>query len=107
MTRTRPIWDAWYSSSRWKKTARAQLRKEPLCRMCAEEGRQIAATCVDHVTPHRGDQKLFWFGPLQSLCSRHHSGSKAWAEKRGFDRRIGADGYPVDPRHPVYGNKSS
>jgi len=77
--------------------ARAQLRKEPLCRMCKEEWRNIAATVADHIFPHRSDQRLFWFGPLQSLCSHHHSGSKAFAEKRGYDRRISADGIPSRP----------
>ncbi len=28
---------------------------------------------VDHVTPHKGDPKMFWEGPFQALCASCHS----------------------------------
>ena len=32
------------------------------------------ATVVDHIVPHRGDQKLFWDrGNWQPLCEHHHN----------------------------------
>lgn len=32
------------------------------------------ATVVDHIIPHRGDQKLFWDrGNWQPLCEHHHN----------------------------------
>ena len=41
--------------------------------MCMEEGRYVKATVVDHIVPHRGDQKLFWDqSNWQALCKRHH-----------------------------------
>lgn len=47
-------------NSRWRKASKAYLRVHPLCVKCAEEGRYVKATVVDHRIPHRGDQKLFW-----------------------------------------------
>jgi 5-methylcytosine-specific restriction protein A len=44
---------------RWRKRARYQLQVEPLCRMCASEGRLTAASVADHVIPHRGDINSF------------------------------------------------
>ena len=56
----------------------------------------------DHVEPHKGDQQKFFFGELQSLCKLHHEGAKKREDARGYSTQIGADGWPVDPRHPVY-----
>ena len=39
---------------------------------------------------------------LQSLCKLHHESAKKREEARGYSTAIGADGWPVDPRHPVY-----
>lgn len=74
--------------------------------MCAAVGRLTAATVADHVTPHRGDEALF-FDPanLQSLCDakpwRCHSQAKAREENAGFHAQADADGWPTDPRHPA------
>jgi 5-methylcytosine-specific restriction enzyme A len=87
---------------RWRKRARHQLQIEPLCRMCASEGRITAASVVDHIIPHRGDINSFWLGELQSLCTFHHNSTKKIIEQRGYDPAIGADGWPLDPRHPCY-----
>jgi 5-methylcytosine-specific restriction protein A len=100
----RPPWASWYGKARWKKIARAQLRREPLCRMCREEGRVTPPIVADHAVPHKGDPRLFWSGELQSLCFTHHSAGKRRSEVRGYDTRIGSDGWPTDPRHPVYKN---
>ena len=41
---------------------------------CYEEGHITMATVVDHIVPHRGDQKLFWDrGNWQPLCEHHHN----------------------------------
>ncbi|ATQ70275.1 HNH endonuclease [Methylosinus trichosporium OB3b] len=73
-------WRAWYGLRRWRARAKAQLADEPLCRMCAAEGRVTAATVADHIEPHRGDPALFWAGALQSLCAPHHNRAKQRAE---------------------------
>ena len=68
---------------KWQQ-ARAQfLREHPLCVMCEAAGRVEAATVVDHITPHRGDQSLFWRrSNWQSLCATHHSRDKQREEQR-------------------------
>jgi 5-methylcytosine-specific restriction protein A len=46
--------------SRWRRARAAFLARHPLCAACRSQGRVVPATVVDHVTPHRGDQRLFW-----------------------------------------------
>ena len=58
----------------WRKARRQYLEAHPLCVECMKEGRYVKATDVDHIVPHRGDQKLFWDrSNWQALCHRHHS----------------------------------
>lgn len=64
----------------WRKRREQQLRNEPLCRYCLQDGKTTAATVADHIVPHRGDKALFK-GPLQSLCATCHSGRKAKEEQ--------------------------
>src|SRR6267378_3238308 len=90
---------AWYGSGRWKARRAQQLRSHP---HCAQPGCKAAATVADHIKPHRGDEQSFWFGELQSLCATHHNSGKQFAENRGYDKAIGLDGMPLDPRHPCY-----
>jgi 5-methylcytosine-specific restriction enzyme A len=92
-----------YGSARWRRRSRAQLMAEPLCTFCLAQGQTTAATTADHVKRHGGDERLFWEGELQSLCTSHHSGTKQQREsKKGFARDIGLDGCPLDPNHPCY-----
>jgi 5-methylcytosine-specific restriction endonuclease McrA len=54
--RGRPAkWDRWYSTTRWARIRKHQLREHPLCKYCLERGIVEPATIVDHVEPHRGD----------------------------------------------------
>ena len=70
--------------------------------MCEARGLVVAATVVDHITPHKGDLKLFWSrSNWQPLCKPHHDGAKQQAERRGYSPEVGADGWPVDVRHPA------
>jgi 5-methylcytosine-specific restriction endonuclease McrA len=62
---------------RWQRAREQHLAQHPLCVMCQAEGRVTAATVVDHITPHRGNEALFWDrSNWQSLCASHHSGEK-------------------------------
>jgi 5-methylcytosine-specific restriction enzyme A len=45
---------------RWRRARAAFLAQHPLCATCRAHGRVVPATVVDHVVPHRGDQRLFW-----------------------------------------------
>lgn len=62
---------------RWQQARLDHLRMHPLCVYCDQAGRVEAATIVDHVVPHRGDQALFWDrSNWQSLCAACHSSRK-------------------------------
>lgn len=63
--------------TRWDKARRTYLMAHPLCVMCEREGRVTAATVVDHIVPHRGEQRLFWNTTnWQSLCKPCHDREK-------------------------------
>lgn len=59
--------------NRWRKARKRFLKANPFCRRCKDEGKLTPATVVDHITPHRGDQKLFWDeSNWQPLCKKCH-----------------------------------
>ena len=65
--------------SKWDKERVAYLAAHPTCTRCP-----APSTVVDHVTPHRGDRKLFWSrSNWQPLCTTCHSRAKQAEEKRG------------------------
>lgn len=69
---------------RWRQARERFLQKHPLCRHCENEGYLEPANVVDHITPHKGDQSLFWDQDnWQSLCKRHHD-QKTVKEDGGF-----------------------
>jgi|TARA_B100001057_G_scaffold467724_1_gene526144 hypothetical protein len=56
---------------------------------------------VHHLKAHRGDLELFFdLNNLQAVCKSCHDGAIQSVEARGYDTAIGADGWPVDPKHP-------
>jgi 5-methylcytosine-specific restriction protein A len=68
--------------SRWRAARSAFLRNNPLCVECQKKGILKAATVVDHIVPHKGDQGLFWDqSNWQALCAHCHS--RKTAEKDG------------------------
>jgi len=97
-------WREWYQFEVWRRRRRAHLKKEPLCCYCLEIGIVTPATIADHILSHRGDWNKFLLGELQSLCEQHHN-AKSRTEKLGYDIAIGADGYPLDPKHPRYNHQ--
>lgn len=59
--------------SKWRTSSKAYLREHPLCEICKRNGKYVQATVVDHIKPHRGDNKLFWDkSNCQSLCKNCH-----------------------------------
>lgn len=59
--------------SRWRKARSRFLKVHPFCVICKAEGKLVKATVVDHIIPHRGDEKLFWDeSNWQPLCKRCH-----------------------------------
>ena len=56
---------------RWRRARSRYLAGHPWCVRCLVEGRLTPATVVDHVEPHRGDERLFWDqDQWQVLCKR-------------------------------------
>lgn len=86
---------------RWQKERAVHLQEHPFCAYCLRDAGIDAAsieavilacadkavplpyaTVVDHRTPHRGDQALFWDrSNWQSLCAPHHSSDKQREEQ--------------------------
>ena len=57
----------------WRKARKPFLARNPLCNACMKQGVLTPATIVDHITPHRGDPRLFWDETnWQPLCKRCH-----------------------------------
>lgn len=79
--RTDQAWRAWYKSARWTAIRESQLRARPTCEACERKGVLEPATVCDHVTAHKGDPDLFWWGPFQSLCKRCHDRDKQREER--------------------------
>ena len=98
-------WDRLYHTKHWERRSALQRKMFPLCAMCLKKNIVTPADVADHIIPHKGDPKLFYFGELQSLCHTHHSGEKALAERgieKNYMNTIGIDGWPTDGDHPVY-----
>lgn len=93
-------WRGWYGLAAWRRIRAWRLLVEPLCRFCAALGRTVPASVVDHITPHKGDRKLF-FDPdnTQSLCTACHDRHKQALERTGIMAGSNADGTPTDPNH--------
>ena len=69
-------------NARWQRARKLFLSEYPFCSRCDE-----AATVVDHIIPHRGDNTLFWDRDnWQSLCKRCHD-VKTATEDGGFGRK--------------------
>jgi 5-methylcytosine-specific restriction enzyme A len=85
-----------YDGRRWRKFRLQYLYEHPLCVFCKQDGRLTAATIVDHVTPHGGNDPVkFWSGPFQALCKLHHDGAKKSSEIRGVMRGCDESGNPI------------
>lgn len=89
--------DSWRSSKtsstqrgynyKWQKARLQHLADYPLCSFCCDLGLTVAATVVDHKTPHRGDMKLFWDkSNWVSLCANCHSSVKQRIENAELRR---------------------
>ena len=97
-----PAYHWMYKLPLWVKGRLVHLQRHPLCARCLREGRTTPARVVHHLVPHRGDWRLFrdpknW----ESLCKPCHDAAEQSTERRGYDKTVGADGWPADVRHPI------
>jgi predicted kinase len=72
------------------------------CKVFVTKGkRSPRSAVVHHKIPHKGDDALFWDqGNLELVCKACHDGPIQSAEARGYDSTVGADGWPIDAKHP-------
>lgn len=71
---------------KWRTESKLYLAENPWCKCCLVAGRREPATEVDHIVPHKGNQKLFWDRKnWQGLCHSCHS-EKTSREDGGFGR---------------------
>jgi len=78
-------WRAWYGTPQWRAVRRAVLIEQPLCERHLRRGEIIAATVVNHCTPHRGNWGLFIGGPFEAVCKACHD-SEIQREERAEAR---------------------
>jgi 5-methylcytosine-specific restriction protein A len=60
-------------NARWSRLSLAYRRAHPLCVLCLEAGRTVAAECVDHLQPISQGGDMFDETNLRSLCWACHS----------------------------------
>jgi 5-methylcytosine-specific restriction enzyme A len=97
-----------YSSKRWRVIREIVLARDhyrcqvPNCGKFLQSGRNHPRSAVvHHITPHKGNLGLFYeIDNLQSVCWTCHSGEIQSEEAMGYSKKIGADGWPVDPKFP-------
>lgn len=87
-----------YKTARWTKGRAWFLRQNPLCVFCGEEGIATPATILDHIKPHKGDEKLFYDQTnWQGLCKPHHDSFKQMLEKNAWRKEIDpVTGWPIE-----------
>ncbi|WP_020475241.1 HNH endonuclease [Zavarzinella formosa] len=56
----------------WEKLRAAVIDDEPLCRMCMNRGRHVAADLVDHIQPIEDGGERLSRENLQPLCRKCH-----------------------------------
>ena len=94
-----------YNTQRWQKLRRRKLRQQPLCERCEAQGKLTPAQDVDHIKPiSNGGEAFPALDGLAALCHSCHA-VKTRDDERGVVRGAGADGLPLDPEHPWYGDE--
>jgi 5-methylcytosine-specific restriction protein A len=99
-------WRKLYHTATWQTLRRqALIRDGYQCQRCGvmlTNGRRSPRSAVvHHMQPHKGDLDLFFaLDNLEAVCWTCHSGAIQSEEVLGYDASIGADGWPVDPKHP-------
>lgn len=96
-------WAYLYKTRRWQNLKAWKLGQNPLCEYCEKLQKYVKSKVVDHIVPHKGNADLMWDeNNLQALCIRCHDNVKRREERTGqqYSTEIGADGFPIDRRHP-------
>lgn len=95
--RKRDPWDGWYKTSRWQKLRWSILVRDRFtCKTCRTIKADTSQLVCDHITSHKGNERLFWTGPFQTLCKQCHDSLKQRADKGNPSTPIGLDGWPIE-----------
>lgn len=79
--RYRPSFSERYDH-RWERATRQYRQAHPWCIGCLAIGVQRKAEVIDHIVPHRGDERLFWDpNNWQPACKWHHDAIKPTLER--------------------------
>jgi 5-methylcytosine-specific restriction protein A len=91
-----------YRTKRWQTIRIKVLREQPLCVLKGKrEQCRVIATEVDHITPHRGERRLFFDRQnLQAMCRSCHAQKTAREVLGKPGKGTDEHGMPVDPDHP-------
>ena len=76
--------------SKWVKARKAFLAEHPTCQCadCVASGQPLPADVVDHITPHRGDPRLFWDSANWQAMNHVCHNRKTARENGGFGNKI-------------------
>ena len=94
--------------AKWRTAREVFLSSHKLCVICAKSDKRVTATVVDHIKPHKGNDKLFWSRRnWQALCASCHN-RKTASQDGGFGNKVKSktvtaacdeSGYPTDSGH--------
>ncbi len=84
------------NSKAWGLLRARVLDAEPLCRMCKEQGRIVAATDVDHINSPTDNR----MEALQPLCHECHSRKTQADMGKAVCYGCDSNGWPLDPASP-------
>ena len=87
----------WYNRTNWYRRRAHQLQVEPLCRLCAKEGRLTPATVVDHVVPHKGETTTYFAWDNCRVCAALATTARRRSSKRvaSIQRLVSMAGHSI------------
>lgn len=79
-------WRAWYTTARWQRLRWDVISASLFtCATCGRVEGKTKQLVADHITPHRGNEALFWDrANLQCLCKACHDTIKQREERAGI-----------------------
>lgn len=80
-----------YNSTVWKRIKASAQSQHPICQSCILQGRVAQTETIDHVFPHRQDERRFVVNLYQGLCIPCHT-QKTKLENRGIYRHYTTEG---------------
>lgn len=86
-------WRAWYKTYRWQKLREVILQRDNYT--CQATGVVLSgkhpepnSAVIDHIKPHRGNEKLFWdIDNLQAVSKQYHDSQKQKEEQQSLHMR--------------------